>query len=204
MFSARPRHRLGCFLTVLLTALWPPAASFGSNAVQWITNYYSVTGATLAEIRQSTQQARPWKDRRDLDAFTEWNVTWTFSTSSTATGCRCSTFTTRTRVVVTLPRWTKSEQASPEVADAWKRYADALALHEAGHAGHGISAAAQLHRNMQSLGERPTCEALKQAINELGNRTVAEFRQKDKDYDQQTRHGATQGARLPGRGRRPR
>jgi hypothetical protein len=45
---------------------------------------------------------------------------------------------------------------------------------------------------------------LKQAINELGNRTIAEYRQKDKDYDAQTRHGATQGARFPGRGRRPR
>lgn len=203
MSSVRLHHLLG-WLPASLLLLCVPETSFAAHGVQWVTNYYSVTGATLSEIRQSMRQSRPWKDRKDLDGFTEWNVAWTFSTTATATGCRCSTFATQTRVVITLPKWVKPADASPETADSWKQYADALALHETGHGRHAILASTQLQRGMQSIGERPTCEALKQAINELGDRTITEFRRKDEDYDRETRHGATQGARFPGRNRPPR
>jgi predicted secreted Zn-dependent protease len=48
------------------------------------------------------------------------------------------------------------------------------------------------------------CASLKQQINALAHQVVEEHRKRDKEYDASTRHGATKGASLPGRGRRGR
>lgn len=172
--------------------------------VRWTTNYYSVTGATLPEIRQSMRQNRPWKERYDLDGMTDWKVTWQFSVMQTANGCRCSSFVTQTTITVTMPRWFAPTNAPDTVRQIWQKYAIALAQHEAGHAAIALAAASELQRRVQSLGDGRDCTSLKQQINNLGQQVMAEHRQRDKDYDASTRHGATQGASLPGRPRRDR
>jgi len=171
----------------------------GQGAQLWTTNYYPVTGATLPEIRRSIREARPWKDRQDVDGFTEWKVSWQFSVMQTSDGCRCSTFNTQTRITITLPRWTPPTNAPATVVQIWTNYFTALLRHEVGHGQMAAAAAGELHRRVKSLGGGTDCDSLKRSLNALGESVVAEFRQKDKEYDERTRHGATQGATLPGR-----
>lgn len=183
----------------MVTGAFDAFSAVAQTARQWVTNHYPVTGATLPEIRQSIRLSRPWKDRREVDGFTDWRVNWQFNMISTAEGCQWSTFTTQTRITMTLPRWTPPTNAPAAVVHIWTNYYAALLRHEVGHGQMASAAADELQRRVKSSGGAGDCESLKRILNGLGETVVAEFRQKDREYDERTRHGATDGATLPGR-----
>lgn len=187
----------------LIGLLWA-TAGLGQTPLVWTTNYYSITGHTLPELRQSIRQARPWKDRLDMDGYTEWRVSWHFSVTPTADGCQCSSFITQGTVVITLPRWIVPTNAPATTVGIWTNYFAALRSHEVGHGQMAVAAAAELNRRAREQSSGADCESLRRALKQLGETVLAEYRQRDKDYDARTRHGATQGAILPGRERRGR
>lgn len=189
---------------VALLLLWLPYLATAQNSLRWTTNYYAVTGAALPEIRQSIRQSRPWKERFDLDGMTDWRVTWQFSVAPTSSGCRCGSFSTQTTIATTLPRWIAPTNAPESVKTIWQNYAAALGQHESGHAAVALAAATEMRKRVGQAGEGSSCDGLKQRINELSQQVVEEYRKRDKEYDERTRHGATQGAAWPGRGRRDR
>lgn len=184
---------------LLMTLIAFPMA--GQNSVQWTTNYYSVTGATLPEIRRSINEARPWKDRLGTDAMTTWKVNWRFTVNQTASGCFCNSFTTATTIAVTFPKWIEPTNAPGSIKAIWTGYITALGKHEARHGQLGLGAAAELQRKSRECGTLPDCESLKAKINGTCDQVVQDFRRRDKEYDERTRHGATEGAILPGGGR---
>ena len=184
------------FLSAILATQWPLLAH-AENIVQWTTNYYPVTGATLGEIRQSINQARPWKGRSSLDGLTEWQVNWQFDVSASATGCQWVSFNTKTTIKVTLPGWSPPTNTPPEVKEAWRRFFTALAQHEAGHAQIAQAAAKEVARRATQIGEATDCDSLKKTIHSVANQVIEDHRKQDKDYDERTEHGARQGAFLP-------
>lgn len=205
--TVRANQRHAALLLLAWLAAWgviQPETAHSQTAARWTTNYYSVTGATLPEIRRSIRQSRPWKERQDVDGFTEWQVHWQFSVVSTSEGCRCSTFNTQTRIAISLPLWTPPTNAPITVIQIWTNYFTALLRHEVGHGQMAVMAATELQRRVKQQGGGSDCESLKRTLNQLGDAVVAEYRQRDKEYDEKTRHGATQGAVLPGRQRRDR
>jgi len=172
--------------------------------VRWTTNYYAVKGATLPELRQSIRENRPWKLKHDWDGMTDWQVKWQFTTVPTPGGCRCSVFTTQTTITITMPRWVAPTNAPETVKQIWQHYVTALGQHEAGHVAFALAAAAEVQKQAKEIGEGADCASLQKRINELAQQAVESHRQRDKEYDERTRHGATQGASLPGRPRRER
>jgi predicted secreted Zn-dependent protease len=196
--------RIARALVASLALLAGIASVVAQPTQQWVTNYYRVTGATLPEIRQSIRDARPWKNREEMDGFTDWRVTWQFTVMPTSDGCRCTTFNSQTRIVMTLPLWTPPTNVLVTVTQIWTNYFAALLRHEVGHGQMALAAAAEIHRRVKEQGGGSDCDSLKQSLNQIGQTVVAEYRQRDKDYDVRTQHGATQGARLPGRMRRER
>ena len=170
------------------------------NTVQWTTNYYAVTGASLAEIRESLSRSRPWKDKSRLDGLTEWHIGWRYEVTTSDAGCRCTSFATTTRIAITLPRWTRPTNAMPETGTNWDRYITALRQHELGHAQMGLAAAAEQQKRINTIGADADCDALKKRIDALAQQIVEDYTRRDWEYDERTEHGAKQGAFLPGRG----
>lgn len=184
---------------MMLNPLLAPA----QNTVQRTTNYYPITGATLPEIHASLRQNRPWKNRLTVDGFTEWHIDWRFNVAPGDGGCRLTGFGTKTVILTTLPRWRAPTNAPAQVSSIWSNYSRALALHEAGHASVALAAAADLQKQAKAVAAAADCPSLHKALNELGQRVIADYRRRDEQYDERTRHGAAQGAALPGgRGRK--
>jgi len=190
---------MGKFLSLL--ALLLPAWATGQPAVLWTTNYYTVAGATVREIHQSMRQNRPWKSTSQHDGFTQWHVAWNFYLSPSDNKCRLTSFSTRTTVAITLPRWTAPTNATEDVRMAWGRFIAALGKHEAGHGQMALAAAAEIQKRAKESGEDVDCAALKQKLNNLGQSIVEQYRARDKEYDERTKHGVTQGAVLSRRHR---
>lgn len=177
-----------------------PGLAIGQPAVLWSTNYYSVTGTTVREIHQSLRQNRPWKNTSQMDGLTRWRIEWNFSVSPSGNKCRLTSFNTRTTVAITLPRWTAPTNATEDVRSAWERFITALGKHEVGHGQIALAAAGEIQKRAKES-EDADCAALKQRINGLCQGILEQYRSRDKEYDERTRHGVTQGAVLSRRSR---
>ena len=85
----------------------------------------------------------------------------------------------------------------PEPGEQWARYIAALELHEQGHRRHGVDAANEVDRAIAAMPPAGSCDALGKNANALGMSILRKYNQLDLDYDRDTGHGATQGARFP-------
>ncbi len=189
------RFRIGLAAGGLLALAAAPA--WGQGDVRSTTNYYRVSGATLREIRQSLNQRRPWRDRAQVDAMTVWTVTWKYGLVTTALGCRAENFQIHTVITTTLPLYGSSTNVSPEVKGRWAGYFQALAAHEARHAGIASRAAAEVQSRLAGVGERASCAALQAELNALGESVLARHRAEEREMDRTSHHGAVDGARFP-------
>jgi predicted secreted Zn-dependent protease len=189
----------GCWRRMLLVALAAglfPVLALAQNTVQWKTNYYTVTGSNLREIRHSMDRSRPRKDGQAFDGLTAWQIQWQMNLMSNRGECRCASFTTRTSITMTLPRWAAPTNAPATVRSAWQRYIRALEQHEVGHGQFALAAAAEMHKRIKDAGTDPSCEDLRNTVNGMARAVMEEFRQKEREYDQRTEHGVKQGVVL--------
>jgi len=165
-----------------------PLVAAAQSSFVWTTNFYSVTGGSFREIRQSINQSRPWKD--PFDGITQWTVEWKFNFAPARNGCACSGPSTSTRIITTMPRWTPPTGVPTEVIEQWTRFFVRLARHEAGHARIGAAAAAAVRKAIEETGPQPDCDALKKLVTENAERAITEYRRRDSNYDRITEHGA--------------
>lgn len=190
-------RRSGFLRPGVFLALGLPILAQGQNSVQWTTNYYSITGATLAEIRQSLNQAKGENEKNTVDGLTAWQIDWRYKVTPTASGCRCSAFTTQMAITITLPRWLLPGNAGQDVKNAWTRYFTTLLRHEDGHVQNALRMAAQMQQSVAVIGEDRDCDGLKKKIGARIQQIVAEHRKWDKEYDERTHHGMLQGVSFP-------
>ncbi len=187
-----------CRLIVLLW--WLGAMHEGGllaqNIVRWTTNYYTVTGATVREIRRSMNAARPWRNREGVDASTTWKVEWKYALDSSG-GCAVSDVSTVTTIATTLPRYIPPTNVATEVVQQWVKYFSALAKHEAVHAGIGTSAATEIQAHLASHAAMSDCVSLRRSLDAAANGILNRRRRDERDLDVRTQHGATEGARFP-------
>jgi predicted secreted Zn-dependent protease len=57
-------------------------------------------------------------------------------------------------------------------------------------------AAKQIQSRVAEVKAEPECQTLEKNLNELARKIVNEYRNREKEYDQRTDHGAKQGASL--------
>ena len=167
------------------------------NVVRWTTNYYVVTGATVREVRRSLTASRPWRDREPIDAATTWRVDWKFGLDSSGGGCRLSDVSTVTTITTTLPRYVPSTNSPPELVQHWVKYFSALAKHEAAHAAIGRLAGAEIQSHLAGHHSSTDCATLRRQADAAANGILNRRRREEREMDQQTQHGATEGARFP-------
>lgn len=151
--------------------------------------YYDITGTTAADLRAAMDAQGPVDGSgRHNDAFTTWNIDWTWPLNPDGT-CVLSGATVTDTITVTFPRWLPPPGAPGPVIERWNTYESALVTHESGHVSFVIATAADVLAAIKGA-TCATAEAAAQAV-------VTRIRQHDLDYDAETNHGATQGARFP-------
>jgi len=175
-----------------------PTSNIGSTRAVERAHYYEVRGSTLEELRKDVYSRGPYDKAKGqrFAGWTEWRIKWWFSRHNVPQGCAVGKAVTETEVSYTLPRWVDADRASPEVQSTWKRFVEALTLHEEGHDQLARELAERLELAIQDLPPEPTCEELDIRVNELANRMILEDREQE-EYDRRTGHGHTQGAAFP-------
>lgn len=160
--------------------------------------YYQVTGATVDELRaQMDQLGRTDEFGHHWDAYTEWRVNWSYPYSTTGNNCTTGPVQVQVEITFIFPQWNTPDSASQDLIDKWDAYVAALRLHEDGHRKIAIEAGCEILQAMNALSTYSSCSELEQAANAVGENILEQYRQQETTYDQNTNHGATQGAHFP-------
>lgn len=191
--ARRPRMKAAA----LLAALWA-AVPLAQAAVreEHAERPYAVHAEPGDTLRQALNAATPIvTDGQRFHGHTRWSVRWTFRWGREASSgeCRITEVTTRLRTEVQLP---ELRRATPAQRALFDRYLPALSRHEQGHVQFGRDAARAIDQGIAQLPAAPDCATLERQANALGHRLLREHAEREKQYDHDTRHGASQGARL--------
>ena len=182
-------------LAGVLVALVCAGSALAAVTEEHIQQPYPVRAQPGETLRKALNAATPITvDGQRFHGYTRWNVRWTFRWWREASGrCTITEVTTRLRTQVQLP---ELHSATPVQLAVFDRYLSALSHHEQGHVQFGRDAAQAIDEGIAALPAAPDCAALERRANTLGHRLLREHAEREKQYDRDTRHGASQGARL--------
>jgi predicted secreted Zn-dependent protease len=127
---------------------------------------------------------------------TSYSLSWQYNTSVGNNGCTVTNVQVGIHIATALPAWQSTTQAASGLAGRWQQFASALTTHEHGHAVLDANYAAALVQQLGTLGVM-NCNNITGTIQNTVDSTVRAMNTANDAYDQQTDHGATQGAVLP-------
>lgn len=149
---------------------------------------YPITGATKDEIRRAIAVLGPLRGGIRYAAFTDWEVIYRVRPLEDPR------LTVAVSAVVRMPELHAPRSISPEILEAWGRYIEALRCHEMGHVAIARAAGQALFEALLAL----PGDAAPARIDHVARASIAFAHAKERAYDAETRHGATQGAVLFG------
>lgn len=151
-------------------------------------DYYDIRGGSAADLRKQMNALGPLDEGRRWDAYTGWHIHWNWPGYGT-NNCDLSRATTSLEITVTLPRWANPDGADAALITKWNKYYEALARHEQAHVDTALDGYPKVLQAIQNA----TCATAEQAALQA----VEPIHEADRAYDQETRHGATEGAVFP-------
>lgn len=151
-----------------------------------------VSGRDAVSLQSSLAERGP----AGFHASAEWEVGYRYRVAPAGDGrCRVTGIQTTLTGRLRLPRWTDEASAPPALKAAWTRYLDALSRHEDGHLANGLALAKALSAEVVPA-TAADCKTLRADIETAARRLIEEHQARDRRYDRETDHGATQGARF--------
>lgn len=187
------------FLLAVAQTPPPSAAEFPEGERLTITQTlvtYDVTGSTPAALRADMNAKQPTdKFGVRYDATTRWQVSLSLRPKQSAEGCQIDVAFVKIAITSTAPRLVGA--LPPALQAQFDRYLDALMMHENGHADTGRMVGREIADALPALKPEPSCDALQVVARATTDQIVAKGKKRDTDYDAETDHGKTQGARFP-------
>lgn len=151
------------------------------------------TGATLLQTLNSSSPIR--HNGEIFHGYTSWYIRWRYEWNHGTDGsCSITRNKTTLAVTMTLPDLIASD---PKIKSEFSRYLASLHNHESGHLRIAREAAEKIDSEILSLPPMNSCSLLEQTANQTGSKILEQARQTERNYDQLTNYGATQGALLP-------
>lgn len=148
---------------------------------------YPVSGRSRRAVREEMNERRPETGGQRHDARTTWR--YSYKVGGREGVCRPETAEVTVAITVIMPDLEAPERLGRQDRAAWDRYIAALAFHEGNHARIANLGAERMQQSMRAAA---SCDALRQLIEAESDQVAAASRQ----YDLQTRHGATEGAQF--------
>ena len=181
----------------LIACVWLMGTLPASAEVVEALHYERYTAAHKRgeTLLQSLNRATPIRQNGQyFHGQTRWMIHWNFRWDQHPSG-RCSLRSNQThlKITITMPQLVSADAA---IRSAFQRYHTALQQHELSHANMAREAAREIDLRIRTTPSSASCEDLERYINQMGQRVLAQARERERDYDQRTDHGTTEGASL--------
>lgn len=160
---------------------------------------YDVSGETLSAVRSQIDILGPMHptEKKRYDGITEWDLNWKYQMSRRGKIWIVTSRTVTLDIRVKVPQWTDRKKAPPLAQRQWKIYQTNLIRHEQGHVNIAVRAAHAIDKYIGTYGGASSAEHMRANIDRNTKLILEKYRKYDTSYDKRTRHGATQGAKLP-------
>ena len=180
---------VSCLAVSFAVSAWcSPAAN--AEVIKYsgpVYTYYDVSGTPEQILRQMQN-----KGRGGGFGYTEYFISYRYSTALTPRGCYVSGAIVTLRVSILLPRL--AGPVTPDLQRRWAAFEPNLRKHEAGHEAIGIAAATEISAALLAIGGQRSCAETKAGAKAAADAILADLSNRDRSYDMQTEHGKTQGA----------
>ena len=181
---------------VLIIAACLVSTAYAAPAVKTAYTNYDVYLAESKNLREDLNLATPVVyDGKPFHGYTDWRVSWQYRWQPTDGGCRIGSVTTTVAITYTLPN-AVTLPLDQRLREAYDAYLVALTAHEKGHGRIGIDAAKAIERALDGMLHAGDCRQLADIANAKANEILDKYKQLNRDYDQKTSYGKTQGAVL--------
>lgn len=154
---------------------------------------YPVRGESLEELSAQVDQVKGrWA------AYSEWLTRWTITTRRTEDGSSCAVTAGEAAVEVslTLPDWRRPAGAEAAVEARWQAFVQSLLVHELGHVTIAIQGAAAIEHRLDAGISASSCQQAGEQADAAARRIFEHYARATRRYDEQTKHGLTQGTGL--------
>jgi predicted secreted Zn-dependent protease len=181
-------------MTALATAT--PARAQAVD-VQARLEHYPIFGRTAEALLREMQAKGPpgtFEPEKRYFARAEYSVGWQYQFAKVASGCAISEFDVSVDTTYTYPLWEDRDKAGAKLNGYWDYFMSRLEIHERGHGDLALATGVDVAKALKALTPRPTCDALKSAINAAARDAMKTGDKKQRAYDRETNHGETQGA----------
>jgi len=178
---------------VWVVALMAMAFVTPSHAAQkqLSTVYYKISGNTEKELLVSIARNSGFNR---FHALTTWYVDWRFNWQTRGGACRLHGVKVGVHIKITMPKLASEKGMPRALVRKWNAYSKALMGHEQGHVRIGEAAAREVEKLLAGYSQPSGCNGVEAKVNRAAAAVTQRGQQRDRDYDRQTRHGATQGA----------
>ena len=160
------------------------------------TERYPVEGSTVSEISRSLRAQA--QQTRGFSGYHTSTLRYTYRLQDS--GGRCRFTDVRIEVVshTRVPEWRRPSDAPAELVAQWDAFVTALDDHERSHQQIAFDIAGQLARRLRELTEM-SCSQLRSEGDREASRLMALHRERQRQFDADTQHGATTGTTWPPR-----
>jgi predicted secreted Zn-dependent protease len=187
------------FTDVPCVEVVPPSTATAKNAsqigdapdAQILWNRYPVKGKDYESLQSALAVNAP----KGVHGLAGWNITYHYTTTTDGKTCKFETVRINAKGEILMPHWTDEAAAPQELRQRWKNYHAALRQHEEGHVQIGRDLATLVREKFLSLGYFPCSKAQTLAQTEF-DQIYKDVWERDKEYDERTQRGASQGARF--------
>lgn len=160
--------------------------------------YYEICGCSEKELHcDLKQKCVTWNDGHKYDSLTSWDVKWDHGFDQTSETCTINSFKPIVEIAFRYPKWKRTDDAPRSLMEKWDRYLKNLITHENGHRDMVVEAANDLSRAVAQLTPAPSCDDLDRNVRALFRKRMEKMNKDQREYDETTKHGATQGAVFP-------
>jgi predicted secreted Zn-dependent protease len=158
--------------------------------------YYDVEGISVAELRsQMKQNGTKWNDGKVYAALTSWDIRYSWDVFYEDGKCFVKSVKTDVEITYALPRRIPMNQ-DPTFTAMWNDYVVRLKEHEFGHKDIAVKTASEINQEIASLeGFESEWDLEREAKRRAGDK-LRQLKTLQVVYDDETRHGETQGAIL--------
>lgn len=160
--------------------------------------YYEIRGNSEKELRgQMCRNGCTFKDGEKYDSVTTWRWKMDYGYDRAPRACTADSFKVALEISYRYPKWVPADGAPQPLVDKWEVYMKNLVTHENGHRDMAVEAATELSRAVAALPPAASCAELDREVRALSRERMQKLNADEKDYDETTLHGKTQGAVFP-------
>ncbi len=160
--------------------------------------YYEIRGDSEKEMRSQMRQNGPvWNDGNKYDSVTSWYWKWGYRNDPSSQDCSVDSFRVTLEITFRYPQWLRTDDVPRQLVDKWDGYMKNLIAHEQGHRDLAVEAAADFSRAVAKLPRALSCAELNAEVSALSRERMGQLNADEREYDETTCHGTTQGALFP-------